>query len=332
MLLKNLPPLKVEVLRAQNIESQHSVSAIVVNPQGKIEFSWGATDLKIYPRSSIKAIQALAIILSGAADKFTVTDLELALASASHGGEIKHIEVVQRWLARIGLSYLDLECGPHLPSNQNAAIQLLKGGNDFTALHNNCSGKHAGMLATALALGENTQGYSRINHPVQKLIRNIIEDFCSEKIEEHNIAIDGCAIPTYYLHMKNLALAMARFGDSENFSDKYRQASPRVFRANVGNPFFVAGTDRYCTRIMTELNKRGLVKTGAEGVMFASLPELKLGVVVKVHDGATRAAEVAMSWILKELGLLSETSYEIFSQIPIKNWNQILTGSVRIQT
>lgn len=323
-------PLTVNVLRAANIESRHDVSAIVVNSQGVSEFCWGETDRKIYPRSSIKSIQALAIILSGAAEMFKVTDAELAIASASHGGEKKHIELVSSWLNRIGLTPLDLECGAHLPSHQDSFIELLKQGKNFSAIHNNCSGKHTGMLATALALKENTKGYSKINHPVQVLIKQIIEDFCSEKIEENQIAIDGCSIPTYFMNMKNLALAMARLGDSQNFSEKYRLASQRIYKANVENPYLIAGTDRYCTQMMNELNKNGLIKTGAEGVMFASIPSLKLGVVVKAHDGAPRAAEIAMSWILKELGLLNRVSWEKFSQVPIKNWNQILTGSIRI--
>lgn len=327
---KTHPPLIIDVARATNIESQHTVSAVVVNSQGKIEISLGKTDRRIYPRSSIKSIQALAIILSGAAELFKITDEELALASASHGGEKKHIEIVTQWLNRIGLTQNDLECGSHPPSHQNSAIELFKQGQTFTAIHNNCSGKHTGMLATALALKEATKDYSKINHPVQILIKQIIEDFCSEKIEENQIAIDGCSIPTYFIGMKNLALAMARLGDSQNFSEKYRLASQRIYKANVENPFLIAGTDRYCTQMMNELNKKGLVKTGAEGVMFASLPSLKLGVVVKAHDGASRAAEMAMSWILKELGLLNEDSWKKFSQIPIKNWNQILTGSIKI--
>lgn len=323
-------PLTVDVMRAANTESRHSVSAVVVNSRGEIEYSWGITERKIYPRSSIKSIQALSIILSGAAEKFNISDIELAMASASHGGEKKHTEIVSQWLSRMGLSPLDLECGSHLPSHQISAINLLKSGEDFTALHNNCSGKHTGMLATALALNENTKGYTHAEHPVQKLTKQVIEDFCSENIEEKSTAIDGCSIPTYFLQMRNLALAMARLGTPQSLPEKYRSAAERIYRANVENPFYIAGTDRYCTRMMTELDKKGLVKTGAEGVMFASLPTLQLGVVVKVHDGAARAAEMTMSWILKELGLLSDSSWEKFSQIPIKNWNQILTGSIQI--
>lgn len=328
MSLKNLPPLNIEVWRGPNIESRHSVSAVVVNSQGQSQFAWGEVAQKIYPRSSIKALQALPIVLSGAADRFAISDIELALAGASHNGEPEQVEVIQRWLQRLGLSVNDLECGAHLPGYSKAAAQLIQSGNPFTALHNNCSGKHTGMLATALALGKNTQGYSKATHPVQILIKEVIEDFCSEQIHETDIAIDGCSIPTYYLPMKNLATGMARLGDPKNLIARYRPAAEKVYAAIVANPYFVAGTDRYCTLMMKALNRRALVKTGAEGVMFATIPELKLGVVVKVHDGAVRAAEIALSWILNELGLLDQQSAEKFCEIPIRNWNQILTGRI----
>ena len=332
MSLKNLPPLNVDVWRGPNIESRHTVSAVVVNSSGQIQHSWGESNQKIYPRSSIKALQALPIILSGAADRFAISDIELALASASHNGEPEQVEVIQRWLQRLGLSVNDLECGAHLPGYPKAAANLIQSGTHFTALHNNCSGKHTGMLATALALGKGTQGYSKASHPVQSMIKKLIEDFCSEKVHESDIAIDGCSIPTYYMPMKNLATGMARLGDPESLSPAYRQAAEKVYTAIVRNPYFVAGTDRYCTLIMTALNGRALVKTGAEGVMFATVPELKSGVVVKVHDGTVRAAEIAMSFILNELGLLDPQSAEKFCEIPVRNWNQILTGRIKIKS
>ena len=332
MSFKNLPPLNVDVWRGANIESRHSVSAVVVNSSGQIQHAWGETSQKIYPRSSIKALQALPIILSGAVDRFAISEIELALASASHNGEPEQVEVIQRWLQRLGLSVNDLECGAHLPGYPKAAAHLIQSGNQFTALHNNCSGKHTGMLATALALQKGTQGYSKASHPVQTMIKKLIEDFCSEQIPETDIAIDGCSIPTYYLPMKSLATGMARLGDPENLIATYRQAAAKVYASIVANPYFVAGTDRYCTLIMTALNGRALVKTGAEGVMFATIPELKLGVVVKVHDGAVRAAEIAMSFILNELGLLDQQSAGKFCEIPVRNWNQILTGRIIINS
>ena len=312
-------PLNVEVIRGNNVESLHEVTALVVNSKGETVMSWGDTSKSIYPRSSIKSIQAVNIIVSGAAEKFAVTDQELALASASHNGETDHIIGVQQWLGRMGLSEQDLECGAQ------------KQQDGFSALFNNCSGKHAGMLASALAMGVSTKGYSKVEHPVQVAVRRTIEEFCSEKVLDTNIAVDGCSIPTYFLPMQGLALGMARFGDFEKLPTKYHRACRRLFSAVTEFPYYIAGKDRYCTNMTVELAKRASIKTGAEGVMFASLPDLKLGLVVKAHDGAVRAAEASTTWILNELGVLSPAGLEKFLPVPLKNWNGIKTGQISIR-
>lgn len=322
--------IKVDVIRGHNVESHHLVSASVVNSNGNLVMSWGNTDTQIYPRSSIKPLQALTILTSDAINKFNVTDLELALACASHSGEIEHVKIVEQWLHRMGLSYKDLECGAHAPTHLNSAINLYKNNAGINALYNNCSGKHTGMLVSCLALGLNTHGYVQANHPLQIKIRNLIEDFCSIKISPTDIAIDGCSIPTYYLNMNSLALAMARFANPKDEFEKYKFATEKIFKTIVNNPYYLAGTDRYCTRMTTALDKSGFVKTGAEGVMFACLPSLDLGVVVKADDGASRAAETSMSWILKKLGALSDNRYHEFSMTEVSNWNQIRTGAIKI--
>lgn len=311
-------PLIVEIIRGQKVESLHEVTALVLNSKGETIMGWGDIARSIYPRSSIKSIQAVNIVVSGAAEKFAITDQELALASASHNGETDHIIGVQQWLGRMGLSERDLECG----------AQNQSGG--FSPIFNNCSGKHSGMLATALAMGVSTKGYSKVDHPVQVAVRRTIEDFCSEKILDDGIAVDGCSIPTYFLPMQGLALGMARFGDFEKLPAKYHIACKRLFRAVTEYPYYIAGKDRYCTNMTIELDKRASIKTGAEGVMFACLPDLKLGLVVKAHDGAVRAAEAATTWILNELGVLSPSSLEKFLPVKLKNWNGIQTGNIRV--
>ena len=322
-------PLQINVFREQNIESKHSVSAVVMASNGQLMQTYGDVAQKIYPRSSIKCLQAIPIITTGAAEKFNITDIELALAGASHSGELKHTEAVKNWLQRLGLSTNDLECGSHAPANQSAFINLLKD-RAFTALENNCSGKHTGMLAAALALNTPTKGYVKAEHPVQQLIQKIIEDFTSEKINSKDIAIDGCTLPTYFLRLQNLALAMARFADAKNFSSQYQSACERITTAIMQNPFYIAGTDRYCTQMTTLMQQLGFVKTGAEGVMFAALPKLKLGVAIKCHDGNTRAAEVAMTHILLSLNVITESDAKIFIAPQIKNWNGLTTGHISV--
>jgi L-asparaginase II len=318
-MVSNLP-LNVEVVRGNNVESLHEVTALVVNSKGETIMGFGDTARSIYPRSSIKSIQAINIITSGAAEKFAVTDQELALASASHNGETDHIIGVQQWLGRMGLSEQDLECGAQ------------KQQEGFSPLFNNCSGKHAGMLASALAMGVSTKGYSKVDHPVQANVRKTIEDFCSASVTNDNIAIDGCSIPTYFLPMQSLALGMARFGDYERLPSGYHNACRRIFRAVTEYPYYIAGKDRYCTNMTVELGKRASIKTGAEGVMFASLPDLKLGLVVKANDGAVRAAEACTSWLLFEMGVLSAKGLEKFLPLPLKNWNGIQTGLIRVKS
>lgn len=325
-------PLQINIFREKNIESKHTVSAVVMVSNGQLMQSFGDVAQKIYPRSSIKCIQAIPIITSGAAEKFNISDIELALASASHNGEQKHTEAVKNWLTRINLSEADLECGSHAPANQLAFINLIKSHRHYSTLENNCSGKHTGMLAAALALSAPTKGYVKNEHPVQQLIQKIIEEFTSEKVNANDIAIDGCTLPTYFLRLQNLALAMARFADAKNFSSTYQVACERITSAIMQNPFYIAGTDRYCTQITTLMNGQGFVKTGAEGVMFAALPKLKLGIAVKCHDGHSRAAEVAMTHILLSLKVLSETEAKDFISPQIKNWNGLTTGHISVFT
>jgi L-asparaginase II len=325
-------PLQVNIYRDKNIESKHSVSAVVMASSGQLMQTYGDVAQKIYPRSSIKCIQAIPIITTGAAEKFNISDIELALAGASHSGELLHTQAVEKWLHRLGLNANDLECGSHAPAHQAAFINLIKNKNHFTAIENNCSGKHTGMLASALAMGVSTKGYVKAEHPVQQLIQKIIEDFTNEKISSGDIAIDGCTLPTYFLRLQNLALAMARFADPKSFSSAYQFACERITSAIMQNPFYIAGTDRYCTQMTSLLQQQGFVKTGAEGVMFAALPKLKLGVAIKCHDGHSRAAEVAMTHILLSLNAISENEAQDLIQPSIKNWNGLVTGKIQIVT
>lgn len=324
-------PLTINVVRGSQTECLHSVSAVVMNNDAQIVSQWGNTELKIFPRSSIKPLQALALFQSGAYDQFKITDKELAIACASHSGEKPHTQLVESWLQRLTLSTEDLECGAHYPSYQNATLELLHERKPMTAIHNNCSGKHAGMLASCLALKVPTKGYVNAEHPLQIMIKKLIEEFCEIQLKNEDMAIDGCSIPTYYISLNSLALSMARFAAPSGSLDKYQSATKKILSAIVQNPYYLGGTDRYCTRMTEALNGKGFVKTGAEGVMFACLPELKTGVAMKVADGATRAAELGMSYILNRIGALSNSDYAEFSKIEIKNWNQILTGHIEVK-
>ena len=320
--------IEVNIIRGSQVESRHQVSAVIINSGGQIIRQYGQATQKIFPRSSIKCLQAIPIFTSKAIDKFNITDIELALAGASHSGELKHVTAVKHWLEKLGLSVQDLECGTHAPSNQNAFLYAAQDGVEFTAAHNNCSGKHTGMLSSCLAFGFQTKGYAQAEHPLQSEIKKIIETFCSSRVSTNEIAIDGCSLPTYFLPLQSLALAMARFADCENFRPEYAEAAQRLTKSFIKEPFYVAGTDRYCTDMIKLLDGKGFVKTGAEGVMFASIPALKAGIAVKAHDGHSRAAETAMSYLLSEIEMVSRERAGKFLNPTILNWNKIKTGQI----
>lgn len=327
------PTLKIQVFRGDFPESEHDLSICVVNSKNEILLNCGDIQQNIFPRSAIKALQALALFRSGAFEKFHPTPQELSLACASHSAEKFHTEAIKTWLKKLQLEVTSLECGAHLPSDQEAAIELLKSGQNFSALHNNCSGKHTGFLATALALETPPQQYIEFDHPVQKLVRQILSEYTEIELTREHSAIDGCSIPTYSAPLSNWALAMARFAD-DKFLAPEALSRQQLFSAMISCPEYIAGSRRYCTLMTRELNTQthvsGFVKTGAEGVMMASLASHGLGIAIKSHDGASRSAELAMTWALHQLGLLSDKSWQNLKEPELKNWNQIKVGTLRV--
>ena len=297
-------PVLVDVTRGAMSESRHRGHAIVVDPVARVVRSWGDAETLIYPRSAIKPLQAIALIESGAADAFGLGDAEIALACASHGGEPRHVQAIETWLTRVGLGVDALACGAHWPAHEASDLALRSAGLTPTAVHNNCSGKHAAMLTTARHLGEPIDGYLAFAHPVQQRILGVLEQMCGENLAEAPRGIDGCGIPVYGVPVGNLALAFARFADPVELPDRRLTATARVARAMTAEPYMVAGTDRFCTALMTATGAEVVAKVGAEGVYCAALMKLGLGVALKIEDGGVRAAEVALAAILRELGVL----------------------------
>ena len=300
-------PVLVEVTRGDMVESRHRAAVAVVDIEGRVILQAGEIEAPVYPRSAIKPLQALALVESGAAEAFELGAAELALACASHNGEPRHAETVGAWLARIGCSAEDLECGAHLPYHQESLEALLRGGAAPSTLHNNCSGKHAGFLSVARHLGHPTEGYIRYDHPVQQQVLGILETLTGLDLSAAPRGIDGCGIPVLGMPLGNLALAMARFAQPDDQPEARRAACLRLQQALAAEPFMIAGSGRFCTRVIEATKGRALVKTGAEGVFCGALPELGLGFALKVDDGAGRAAEVACGRVLRRLGVIGET-------------------------
>ena len=300
-----LDPLWVEVTRDDHVESRHRVSAVVVDTEGRVVFRAGDPAAEVFPRSAIKPIQALALVESGAAEAAGCSDAEVALACASHCGEADHVAAVAAWLARIEAGERDLECGSHLPNDWAATVALLRAGEAPNQLHNNCSGKHAGFLTLARHHDWPTKGYIDYAHPVQQRVLGVIESMCGLDLSNAAWGVDGCGIPTFAIPLANLALAMARLVEPDDQPERRRAACEGVRRAMAAHPWLTSGSGTFCTRVIETTAGRALVKTGAEGVFAAALPELGLGCALKAEDGAARAAEAAMGYLLARLGVLS---------------------------
>lgn len=322
-------PVVIEVTRGPVVESRHEGIAAVVKADGTVIESWGDIEAAILPRSANKPIQAMAFVESGAVERFGLGDEHIALSCASHSGETRHVETVRAWLAKIGLSEADLECGTHAPRLQSSIEALARANTLPTAAFNNCSGKHSGFLSTAVHYGEPTQGYIKYDHPVQRRLRETMSDLCGLDANAFPHGTDGCGIPTLATPLKSLAQAMASMADPSRLSSSRVDAANRIRKAMNAEPFMVAGSGRFCTRINEAAPGVIQVKTGAEGVFCGMLPTLGLGVALKVWDGAGRAAEVAMAALLDHLGVLPAAQREEVLHPPIRNVVGLLVGDMR---
>ncbi len=324
-------PVLIEARRGRLVESAHRGAAIVVDADGRTLLALGDVERAVFPRSAVKALQALLLVESGAADRYGLGEEELALACASHGGEPDHVAGVARMLARAGLDQSALACGAHWPIHQPSAQALARSGAVATPLHNNCSGKHAGFICAACALGVDHRGYIDPAHPVQQAVHAALEDLTGTAIPDEARAIDGCSVPTWAVPLTALARGFARFGTGTGLAPSRAAAAARLRQACAARPWHVAGSGRFCSEIMTRFGARVFVKTGAEGVFCGALPEQGLGLAVKCDDGAARAAEVVTAALIARFlptGAGERAALERFVRPPLRNWNGIAVGSL----
>lgn len=323
--------LSVQVTRGGIVESEHSIKAVIVSSTGEVVESWGDVDSLVYPRSAIKAMQALAFIEMGGAKQFAFDDEEIAICCASHSGEPKHVATVQSMLDKLALSETDFECGCHWPMRAETSYQLAGEGKTPTQLHNNCSGKHAGMLGLAKLLGSSPSGYIEVDHPVQQKIASTMAQMCEYDYSTAPWSPDGCSAPTWAMPLTNLALGFAKFSNPEALTSSRQLACKTLYDAVVKHPFMVAGTERYCTNMMTILQQRVFLKVGAEGVYIAAIPELKLSIALKCEDGAVRAAEAVMTALLDHVGITSfvaDEAMQAYRTVTLQNWEKRTTGTI----
>ena len=291
--------VRVEVLRGDRIESVHAVDLAVVGPGGEALVASGDVVTPVFARSAIKAFQAVPLVEDGVMERFGLTEEELALCCASHSGEPRHVALAGSILAKVGLTEAALACGPHEPFDEAATRALRESGGTPTRVHNNCSGKHAGMLALAVAHGWPVEGYHAREHPVQERMLREVCRWADLEPDDVWTGIDGCGVVTFAIPLAAMARAFARLVAAAPGTP-----AARIVEAMTGHAFVVAGTDRLCTRLMEVTSGRVLAKVGAEGVYGAASREGGVGIALKARDGARRAAEVALVGVLDALELL----------------------------
>ena len=322
-------PVLVEVTRGALVESVHRGSVAIAGSGGAILHSIGDIETPVYPRSSLKPIQALPLIESGAADAFHLSTENVALACASHSGEPMHTTRVAAWLKHIGLGESDLACGAHPPRYEPVWQEMVRKGEVPTRVHNNCSGKHAGFLSVARHWNIATAGYERHDHPVQQAVARALSEL-SGIAGEFPWGIDGCAAPNFALPLAGFARALAKLANPKELDAPRARAAERIVAAMTAYPELVAGTGRSCTILMRSARGRAAVKIGAEGVYAGIIPERGLGIALKIDDGASRAAETAMAALLNALELLGDDlpARELL-HAPIVNTRDAIVGERR---
>lgn len=343
---------RVEVTRAGTVESVHEIDLAVATADGEIALRVGRTGHPVFTRSAIKAFQALPLLVDGVADRLGMTDRELAVCCASHSGQPEHVALVRSILERAGLDETALACGPHAPFHGDAAEALRQGGEAPGRVHNNCSGKHAGMLALAVAHGWPVAGYHRPDHPVQARVGAELARWAGVAEADMPRGVDGCGVVTFALPLSALAAAVARLvaastagdptagdptaGDAGAFGERSsradRLAAGRVIGSMRRHPFLVAGSDRLCTRLAEVTAGRVVAKVGAEGVYVAASVEDGRALALKVRDGARRAAEAGLLGALAALELVSVAELEALApwwRPAVRNTRGEVVGEVR---
>ena len=326
-------PVCVEVTRGNLVESRHRGAIVVVDGDGDTLFAQGDADAAVFPRSACKAMQALPLVESGAADAYGFGEKELALACSSHSGEDAHVELAAAMLSRAGRDAATLECGAHWSSDQKTLIHQARTLDRPTALHNNCSGKHSGFVCACCHQDIDPAGYVGYDHPLQRQIRETMASLTGAFLGTDNCGTDGCSIPSYAVPLRKLAHGFAKMATGAGLEPQRARASRRLIDACMAEPFFVAGTGRACTKLMEIAPGRIFAKTGAEGVFCAAVPEQGIAIAVKCDDGTTRAAEAMVTATLARFfagedavhaGLMAMANKEM------RNWNGIHVGDIRV--
>lgn len=319
----------IEILRGAVVESAHAVHVAVCDADGRLVSRLGDAERLTYYRSAAKPFQALPLVEDGVVDALGLTGEELAVCCASHEGEAAHLAAARSILAKAGAGEDDLRCGAHAPFSGAAARALVDAGETPGRIHNNCSGKHAGMLALARHRGWALADYHRAEHPVQRRMLDEVARWTGLPADGVPVGVDGCGVPCFAVPLHAMAASFARFARAAHDG----RPAAEVVAAMTGHPFMVGGTDRACTKVMERTGPRAFVKLGAEGVYGGGLPDEGLGFAIKVEDGARRAVEAALVRVLDALGLLDDddrTALAAFAEPVVRNTRGEAVGRIRV--
>ncbi len=305
---------------------------VLVDSKGNVIYEKGDSSEYAYPRSSAKLMQAMATIAMGTADKFDLTGQEISQICASHSGEQIHIDCVRGILKKIGLDESYLQCGTHYPFKEEVKSEMVKNDIKPTAIHNNCSGKHSGMLAGAILMGEDVKRYTDPTNKVQVAITEMICELCQIKKEEIKMGVDGCSVPVHALRIKDFAYGMARMADYQNLPDNLQKPAQLILDSIYENPLYASGSDRLDFHIMDKANEKIIVKSGANGYFVACLPERKQALVIKTYQAESKYKERILVEFMKKLGIINERDYEFFDKTydyRIYNHRKMIVGEIK---
>lgn len=330
-----IPPILAEVRRGEIVESVHRGHLCIIDGDGNRIAAVGEPETVTFFRSSAKPFQALPFITSGAADDFGFTEGEIALACASHSGEKIHVGIVSSMLEKTGFSEKDLHCGIHLPFNEKEAERMIREGEKPSQLHNNCSGKHAAMLAFAKHIRADVSNYESSANPVQIAITKAVSDFTGIPVDEIAIGIDGCAVPNFAIPVSAMARSFAGLVNPRKFNEIVKAACGRIVSAMCRFPHLIGGTERLDTMLMNAAPGKIISKVGADGVwLCGALPNEKyksgLGIALKIEDGDDKLSRPVVAVdLLKHLEILEPDDLPDLSPMPIKNRRGDAVGFVK---
>lgn len=308
----------IHVTRGNMVENLHRGDIAVVNSEGLLIAGKGDPQKITYMRSCAKPLQASTVLEGGAGEHFGLEGKELAVMCASHYAERFHTDAIEGILEKIGLKEEYFTLGPSFSLNEGVAERMIREGSSRRKLYNNCSGKHAGMLALAVHKGYDLASYTDMTHPVQQAMLNTVAEYCEYPADSIEIGIDGCGAPVFGLPLYNMALSFAKLADRSKLQGARREAAEKIVRAMTEHPEMVAGTGGFCSELMKHTKGRILAKLGADAVYTVSLLDRNIGIAVKIEDGTVKVLSSAVMEVLLQLNALSQEEKELLKGFYIK--------------